>query len=72
MVTSLKRSHAHTATLSASNPAAGHHGPAPLPEIPDTHRQVQGSLLWGHWSFLLGPGAHGFVVPSESLCPSPV
>ena len=24
----------------------------------DTHRQVWVSLLWGHCSFLLGPGAH--------------
>ena len=24
----------------------------------DTHRQVWVGLLWGHWSFLLGPGAH--------------
>ena len=34
MVTSFKRSHAHTATLSVPNPAAGHHQPTPLPEIP--------------------------------------
>ena len=26
--------------------------------LPDTHRQVWLSLLWGHSSFLLGPGAH--------------
>ena len=25
--------------------------------LPDTHKQVWGSLLWGHCSFLLGPGA---------------
>ena len=30
----------------------------------DTHRQVCVSLLWGHCSFLLGPGAHRFC-----LCP---
>ena len=34
MVTSLKRSHACTATLSAPYPAAGHHRPTPLPETP--------------------------------------
>ena len=34
MVTSLKRSHACTATLSAPNPATGHHRPTPLPETP--------------------------------------
>ena len=32
--TSFKRSHASTATLSASNPAAGHRQPMPLPETP--------------------------------------
>ena len=34
----------------------------------DTHRQVWISLLWGHCSFLLGPGAHSVLfVPSKSL-----
>ena len=34
----------------------------------DTHRQVWRSLLWGHCSFFLGPGAHKvFFVPSKSL-----
>ena len=34
----------------------------------DTHRQVWLSLLWGHCSFLLGPGAHKILfVPSEPL-----
>ena len=72
MVTSLKRSHACTATLSAPNPAAGYHRPTLHLRLPDTHRQVRGSLLWGHCSFLLGPGAQGSVVLSESLFPSPV
>ena len=36
----------------------------------DTHRQVWVSLLWGHCSFLLGPGAHKVLfVPSKSLFP---
>ena len=36
----------------------------------DTHRQVWVSLLWGHFSFLLGPGSHKVLfVPSKSLCP---
>ena len=36
----------------------------------DTHRQVWVSLLWGHCSFLLGPGVHKFLfVPSKSLFP---
>ena len=36
----------------------------------DTHGQVWVSLLWGHWSFLLGPGAQKiFFVSSKSLFP---
>ena len=58
-VTSFKRSHAHTATLSAPDPEAGHHRPTPQPE---THRQVWVSLLWGHCSLLPGPGAHKLFV----------
>ena len=39
----------------------------------DTHGQVWVSLLWGHCSFLLGPGVHKvLLVPSKSLFPSPV
>ena len=36
----------------------------------DPHRQVWVSLLWGHCSFLLGPGTHRVLfVPSKSLFP---
>ena len=36
----------------------------------NTQRQVWLSLLWGHCSFLLGPGAHKLLfVPSKSLFP---
>ena len=36
--------------------------------LPDTHGQVWVSLLWGHCSFLLGPGAHKVLfVPSKNL-----
>ena len=36
----------------------------------DTHGQVWVSLLWGHCSFLLGPGAHKVLfVPSKRLFP---
>ena len=36
----------------------------------DTHRHIWVSLLWGHCSFLLGPGAHKVLfVPSKSLFP---
>ena len=34
----------------------------------DTHRQVWVSLLWGHCSFIMGPGVHKVLfVPSKSL-----
>ena len=39
---------------------------------PETPRHPLASLLWGHCSFLLGPGAQGSVVPSKSLFLSPV
>ena len=36
----------------------------------NTHRQVWVSHIWGHYSFLLGPGAHKVLfVPSKSLFP---
>ena len=36
----------------------------------DTHGHVWASFLWGHCSFLLGPGAHKVLyVPSKSLFP---
>ena len=70
LVTSLKRSPACTATLSAHNPAAGHHQPMPPLETLDTPRQVWISLLWGHYFFLLGPGAQKILsVPSNGLFP---
>ena len=53
--TSFKRSHACTATLSASNPAAGHHQPMPLPETPGHSRASLGQSLVG--SLLLSPGS---------------
>ena len=35
-----------------------------------THRKVWFSLLWGHWSFILGPGVHKVLfVPLKSLFP---
>ena len=79
METSFKRSHARTAALSAPNPAVGHHHPMPQLETPEiipclswrllkTRGQDWVNLLWGHCSFLLGPGAHKvLLVPSKSL-----
>ena len=55
MVTSFKRSHSCSATLSATNPHLHW-------RLRDTHRQVRDSLLWGHCSLLLGPGAHKFLL----------
>ena len=68
MATSFKRSQARAATVIAPNPAAGHHQPTPLQETLDTHGQVWASLLWGHCSFLLGPGAQ----PSSCALPESV
>ena len=69
MATSFKRSHASTAILSAPDPAADHHQPCLHWRLPP-HRQVSVSLLWGHCSFLMGPGAHKILfVPSKSLFP---
>ena len=47
MATSLKRSHAGTATVSASSPAPGHHRPMPLPETPGHSRASLGQSLVG-------------------------
>ena len=47
MVTSLKRSHACTATISAPRPAAGHHRPTPPPETPRHPQASSGqSPVW--------------------------
>ena len=52
MVTLFKRSHAHTATLSAPSPAAGHGQPTPVPETSGhSWTSLVGSLLLsaGSW-----------------------
>ena len=55
MATSFKRSHAHSATLSAPNPAAGHHQPMPPPETRGHSWASLGQSLVG--SLLLSPGS---------------
>ena len=55
MATSFKRPHACTATLSAPNPAAGHHRPTPPPEIPGHSQANLGQSLVG--SLLPSPGS---------------
>ena len=47
-----------TTVFSVLDPTAGHCPPTPPRRLLDTHKQVWLSLLWGHSSFLLGPGAH--------------
>ena len=52
------------------DPAAGHCWPCLWWRLLDTHRQVWVSLLWGHCSFLLGPGMQKVLfLPSKSLFP---
>ena len=71
IVTSFKRSSAGTSALSAPKALQQtttdphlHRG------LLNTHWQVWISLLWGHCSFLLGPGAHKVLfVPSKSVFP---
>ena len=70
MVTSFKMSHAHTATLSAPNPVAGHRQPTPPPETPGHSQASLGQSLVGSLLLSPGPGAHKVLfVPSKSLFP---
>ena len=46
MLTSFKRSHSGTVTLSAPNPATGHHQPMPPPEIPGHPQASLCHVLW--------------------------
>ena len=55
MVTSLKRSHACTATVHAPNPVAGNHQPTPLPETPKFPQASLGQSPVG--SLFLSPGS---------------
>ena len=55
MVTSFKRSHTFTATLSVPNPAAGRHQPTPPLETPGHSQASLGQTLVG--SLLLSPGS---------------
>ena len=71
MATSFKRFHALTATLSAPNPAAGHHRPTPPPETPGhSQASLAQSLVR---SLLLSSGSwcvQGFVCAlQESVSP---
>ena len=63
MVTSFKSSHAHTATLSVPDTAAGHCRPTPLPETPGHSWASLDQSLVG--SLLLSPG---FWCTQGSVC----
>ena len=64
MATSFKRSHAHTAALRGLTLQKATTDPHLRQVLVDTLGQIWVSLLWGHCSFLLGPGAHKVL-----LCP---
>ena len=65
-----KRFHAGTAARSASNLQQATADPNLCQRLLDTHRQVWVSLLWGHCSFLMGPGVYKVLfVPSQCLFP---
>ena len=73
MVTSFKISHACTATLSAPNPAAGHHQPTPLLQTPGHSQGSLGQSLMGVTAPLSWVLMHNILfVPSRSLFSSPV
>ena len=71
MVTSFKRSHEPTATLSAPNPASDHHQPMPTLETPGHSWASLSQSLVG--SLLLSPGSQWkhkvLLVLSKSLFP---
>ena len=69
MATSFHRSSACTAAGSA--PTVATVNPRLCWRLLDPHGQVWVSLLWGHCSFLLGPGAHKVLCPPR-VCFSPV
>ena len=70
MVTSFKRSQAQLPQSVAPILQQATADPHPHWRLQDTHGQVWVSLLWGHCSFLLGPGAYKVLfVPSKSLFP---
>ena len=69
MVTSFKRSHACTTSLSAPDPAAGHHWPGDSWTLTGKSGSVSCGVTVST-QFLLGPGVHKVLfVPSKSLFP---
>ena len=69
MATSFQRTHAHV-VFSAPILQQVTVDPHLCQRLLDTHRQVPLSILWGHCSFLLGPGGHEVVCAlQESVFP---
>ena len=69
ILVTFKRPCAGTAVLGAPDPAASHRQPTLCLRLLDPTGESQ-SVLWGHCSFLLGPGAHKILsVPCKSLFP---
>ena len=58
MATSFNRSDERTVTLSAPTLQHAIADPHLRQRLLDTQGQVWVNLLWGHCSFLLGPGVH--------------
>ena len=70
MATSFKRSPTRTAALSAPTLQQATADTRLCQRLLDTHGHVWISFLWGHCSFLLGPGVHKVLfVPSNSQFP---
>ena len=68
--TSFKRSHACTIAPSAPTLQQAAADIQLHQRLLNTHRQMWVNLLWGHRSFLLGPGVQKVLfVPSKSLFP---
>ena len=65
--------HVHTAALSAPTLQLATANPCLQQRLLNSQGQVWVSLLWGHCSFLLGPGTHKVLfVPSKVCFSSPV
>ena len=68
MGTSFKRSHADTATLSVTNPAAGHRQPTPLLETPGHSQASLGQSLVGSLLLYLGYWCTWFCLCPPRVC----
>ena len=70
MATSFKMTFAHTTVFSVLTPEQDTVNTRLCQRLLDTHTEVWLSLLWGHCSFLLGPGVHmGVCALQESVSP---